>query len=306
MASKDSPSAQGVLDLKVEVEKEVQGVSMGVLSDGTPFLTQRGLARLCGIENRHIATIGHEWNDPVQKGRITKIKDLLSRRGVTVDMPYVEIVQPNGREVHAHSDVVSLAILEYYAFESDTLNQNQARDNFRMLAGKALQDFIYTQVGYSPNNVIPVEWQHFHDRVLLVHNKVPAGFFSIFKEMSDIIIAMIRGGARVDEKTVPDSSVGRVWSDHWEANSFDTVYGRRGKYPHSYPDYFPQAKSNPQGAFCYPDSALGEFRRWMREVYLPTKFPSYLGRKQKQGELPPSVVTLVLSAVQEDEPKRLT
>jgi hypothetical protein len=27
---------------------------MGVLKDGTPLLNQRGLARLCGIENAHI------------------------------------------------------------------------------------------------------------------------------------------------------------------------------------------------------------------------------------------------------------
>lgn len=68
--SKELTPAQGTLDLKVDKETEIQGVGMGVLSDGTPFLTQRGLARLCGVENRHIGTIGLEWNDENQKPRI--------------------------------------------------------------------------------------------------------------------------------------------------------------------------------------------------------------------------------------------
>ena len=31
----------------------------------------------------------------------------------------------------------------------------------------------------------------------------------------------------------------------------------RRKYDHVYPDYCPQAKSNPQAAYAYPDAALG-------------------------------------------------
>jgi hypothetical protein len=61
---------------------------MGVLSDGTPFLTQRGLARLCGIQNAHIGTIGTEWDEEIQKPRISTIKRLLSARGQTPAAPY--------------------------------------------------------------------------------------------------------------------------------------------------------------------------------------------------------------------------
>jgi hypothetical protein len=60
-------------DLHVDKQTEIQGVEMGVLSDGTPFLTQRGLARLCGIQNAHIGTIGTEWDEEIQKPRISTI-----------------------------------------------------------------------------------------------------------------------------------------------------------------------------------------------------------------------------------------
>jgi len=37
------------MDLSIKHQIEIDGVGMGVLPDGTPFLTERGLARLCGV-----------------------------------------------------------------------------------------------------------------------------------------------------------------------------------------------------------------------------------------------------------------
>jgi hypothetical protein len=42
---------------------------------------------------------------------------------------------------------------------------------------------------------------------------------------------------------------------------------------------------------------LGEFRRWMREVYLRDKMPAYLTTKARQGALPPSFVKLAVEAL---------
>jgi hypothetical protein len=41
----------------VEKDTDINGIGMGVLSDGTPYLNQRGLAALCGVQNAHIGTI---------------------------------------------------------------------------------------------------------------------------------------------------------------------------------------------------------------------------------------------------------
>ena len=295
-SSKEINPAQGSLDLRVDRQTEIQGIGMGVLSDGTPFLTQRGLARLCGVQNAHIGTIGTEWSDAAQKPRISTIKDLLSSRGVHLSAPYIQVMD-GGRTLYAYPDTVCLAILEYYAFEAGANCKAEARTNFRHLAGKALQEFIYTQVGYSPAAHIPVSWQMFHDRVGLVYHTVPRGYFSVFKEIADIIVTLIRTGATLDHKFVPDISVGQHWGKHWSDNACDVVYGDRIKYEHNYPDYFPQSASNPQAAYCYPDSALGEFRRWMHEVYLRDKFVTYLTTKERQGILPPSFSQIALTAI---------
>jgi hypothetical protein len=79
-------------------------------------------------------------------------------------------------------------------------------------------------------------------------------------------------------------------------------YGARLKWDHNYPDYFPQAKSNPQPAWCYPEAALPEFRRWMRENYIGDgKFTKYINNKIVQKQLPASFAQLVISAYKLDQ-----
>lgn len=287
--------SQGRL-FEIDKQTEIQGIGMGVLKDGTPFLNQRGLARLCGVENAHIGTISGQWNETDQKPRVKAIKDLLSSRGLNFASAHM-VLTAEGKPMFAYPDKICLAILEYYAFEAGPNVQEEARKNYRILAGSALQEFIYTQVGYSPAAPIPASWKQFHDRVSLVFHTVPFGYFSIFKEMSDIMVTLIREGAQVDEKFIPDISVGQHWAAHWKSAGLEIVHGPRMQYPHNYPDYFPQSASNPQPAYCYPDGSLGEFRRWMREVYLVERMPAYLQSKVRQGGLPPSFVNLALQAL---------
>jgi hypothetical protein len=48
--------------LDIERDVDFNGIGMGVLSDGTPYLNQRGLATLCGVRNAHIGTIiSSQW-----------------------------------------------------------------------------------------------------------------------------------------------------------------------------------------------------------------------------------------------------
>ena len=56
--------------------------------------------------------------------------------------------------------------------------------------------------------------------------------------------------------------------------------GARIEYEHNYPAYYPQAQSNPQKPWAYPDKALPAFRQWFRHEYLPTKYPKYVLTKQ--------------------------
>ncbi len=290
------------MELKTVRYLEVDGIAMGVLDDGTPYLTARGLARLCGAAPSTIIELGLNWDEEQAKPRGKKILSMLKHQGFSREGLYIK-TSLNGQPVSAYTDDVCMVILEYYAFDAGRNIIPDAQRNYRILARQTLRTFIYKGVGYDPKNQIPDSWKHYHDRVLL--NDLPQGYFSVFREIADIVIYAIQTGLIVDTHVVPDISIGRKWSQHWKENNFDQVYGERQRFPHSYPDYFPQAKSNPQDIFIYPLEALGEFRIWMQEHYLPENFPTYLKKKVKGGYLPASNVELLLEAV-EQKPKAIT
>lgn len=286
---------QASLDLGIQKQIEIDGVGMGVLSDGTPFLTLRGLSRLCGVNHSVIQAINDEWDDLVPPPRVTRIREILRSHGDNVDLPYIAIQQRSGT-FYAYSDAVCLAVLEYYSFDAGQNIREEAKKNYRLLAGKALREFIYTQVGYDPSESVPDIWRQFHDRVSLTYNSVPQGFFGIFKEIADMIVTLGQAGLHIDSSFVPDISVGQAWAKHWNGNSMDGIYGERVKFQHNYPSYFPQAASNPQEPWCYPENALGEFRRWFREIYIGEgKFQNYIEGKVRDKQLPVSFAQLAIS-----------
>lgn len=285
------------LPLTVEKEIEVDGVGMGVLSDGTPYLTGRGLARMCGIDNAMVLEISSNWAESDLRRREGKIKQILRDQGLEYETLYIEL-EVSGSKHHAYPDAVCMAILEYYAFEAGPNIKEQATKNYRLFARSTFRDFIYNQVGYDPANAIPKVWKQFHDRVSLVYDSVPAGYFSIFKEIADVVVTLIRHGAPVGPTFVPDISAGIAWGKHWTTNELERKHGARIKYEHNYPDDFAQAASNPQNPWCYPEEALAEFRRWMREHYLKVQFPNYLVSKEREQALPPSFSQVALAAIE--------
>lgn len=216
MASQPAPPSQLVLDIGVEVQRDVNGVEMGVLENGVPFLTQTGLAKICGVARSVIFDITQDWAEHyadlvMTKDRISWIKEYLFRNGYTEPKLYIETIK-DGAPHYAYPDVVAMAIIEYYAFEAKNKTQ-PALDNYRRLATFGLQKFIYQALGYTP----PDKWKYHHDRISLLQDGAPDGFFIVFHEVSGMIVDLINADLLVNDKTIPDISVGRCWSDYWKA-----------------------------------------------------------------------------------------
>lgn len=261
----------------------------------TPYLNQRGLAVLCGVENAHIGTISSQWNEAELKPRIKKIKAILDESNLVAESAHVEIVH-GGKAHFCYPAEVCLAILEYYAMDAGANVQEQARRNFRLLAGSKLRDMIYSQVGYDPTGAD--RFKKWHDRIALNYQSAPRGYFHVFNEAHTIIYELIVAGAQIGEKTVVDISIGIHWGKFWSENGLETDFGDRVKYPHNYPADHPQAKSNPQESWCYPLSALGAYREWLQDHYIEGgKFAGYLQGKVKSGDLAPSVAQLAIEAL---------
>lgn len=263
------------LDLGIEVQKDINGIEMGVLENGIPYLTQRGISGITGVARNVIQTITKEWEDshgdPVMgKDRISFFRNYLYTNGYSEPKLHLETVQ-NGTVHYAYPDVVCMAFLEYYAFESKA-DSATALENYRKFAAFGLRKFIYEALQYTPSD----KWKFHHDRVSLLKDSSPPGHFTIFQEITGLVVDLINADLTVNHKTIPDISVGMAWAKHWTENNLEAQFGPRMQYEHNYPSYYPQAQSNPQTPNAYPDAALPLFRQWFRQTYLLTKFPKYL------------------------------
>lgn len=263
------------LDLGIEIQKDVNGIEMGVLDNGIPYLTQRGISEITGVNRSVIQAITKDWEDHfydevIAKDRLFFFRTYLEERGFREPTLYIETVQ-KGVIHYAYPDVVCMAFLEYYAFESKGESKT-ALDNYRRFAQFGLRTFIYDALDYTPED----KWKYYHDRVSLLKDSAPAGFFIIFQEVTGLTVDLITNDLPVNSKTIVDGSVGIHWATYWKEGDLESKYGQRIDYEHNYPEYFPQARSNPQPAKAYPDAALPEFRRWFKQVYLLSKFPAYM------------------------------
>ena len=270
-----APSIQMILDLGVEVQKAVHGIEMGILENGVPFLTQRGLADAVGVARNAIFTLTQEWeehfhDEVLTKDRISFLKDHLFAHGYKEPKLYIETVK-DGVVNYAYPDLVCMAIMEYYAFEAKKPSE-KAIKNYRMLAAYGFRKFVYEALEYVPQD----KWKYYQDRVSILKDSSPDGHFILFNEVTGLLVDLITADLTVNHKTIPDISVGIAWGKYWSDNSLDGQFKSRIKFEHNYPDYYPQAVSNPQTPWAYPDEALPLFRRWFKNEYLPTKFPKYI------------------------------
>lgn len=297
LSTHQTPSEQQLQGLLFPVKEiEFDGVAMGVLSDGTPYLHLRGLAKLCGVDSGQLSRLLVNWDEEKDKPRGRRISELLIQQGFTGSTLSVRAAGRHG-EVSAYTDHVCMALLEYYAFDAKQGDPTNAQKNYRLLARKSFRQFIYDGCGYNPDAHIPESWKTYHERILL-NDSVPLGYFSIFREIADLSVHMIKAGCPMDSHTMLDGSVGLVWGNHWTKNGLEAIYGPRLKSPHNFPDWFPQSAVNPVPVWIYPVQALGDFKLWLYETYVQKNLPSYLTGKVKQNAFLPARANALLQAVQ--------
>lgn len=261
------------IDLTIAKEVEDNGIGMGVFSDGMPYLTGRGLAKLCGVDQKAIVQVTSALASGTVGPREGKIAALLDKHGISSTQPYV-LVDTGSVRYNAFPAPACMAFLEYYSFEAGANIKEEARDNFRLLAAKGIRDYILDRIGYNPQEIAETYWRQYRDRVAASVGVVPTGYFIVFREIADLFVGLLSKGAEIGIHFVPDISVGSTWASHWRNNKLESRYGDRVKTLYSYPDYFPQAAANPHEIHAYPEPAIPEFRQWSRSVYVPSKLPN--------------------------------
>lgn len=273
-------------NLEVIKSIEVSGfpIEVGVLADGTPFLSGRGLARACGISNSTLVGWGEMTPQLGESHRAGKMAHLLATYGYAGDRFFFRI--PDGTKFEGKANVsaypykVCMAFLDYYAFEA---NKEEARNSLRILSEKQLPQFILEAIGQQPLKALPPrspaprvsEPSPFETRPL--RDGIPVGYFTVAQLASEEKVRSLQTALNLDFLTASPSNIEKAWNRYWDIKKLWEHHGERFLMPHKEPVYLPQAKS-----YIYPTSALDDFKQWLNFRYIPERFPSYLQRKIKQ------------------------
>ncbi len=299
MKTDNNTVVSGQLDLPLmhsEIHKtSPDGVEMGVLESGVPYLSQRGIVKMAGLARTSFQNLSANWKTERESGVGLAINNLLKASGYEEDELFI-VIDVKGGKTYAYTEPVCLAILEYYAFDAKK-KIKIAQNSYRVLSKAGFRVFVYQYTGYTPQRKQLDSWRHFHDRVELVDNKVPSGYFCVFREIAGMIVSLIRRDVIVNDKIIPDISVGIHWANYWKKSNLTDQFGDRISYEHNYPDYYPQANSNPQPDKAYPNEALAIFRKWFEETYLLSKFPKYMISQSERGKVEAGIANEAIKSV---------
>lgn len=272
-------------------EKEFDGIAMGVLDNGIAYLSARGLAKACGVSLATMQDFYEKWNKKLDSAtnddkQATYIRDSLKEKNYADKELYIVIEDEQGVK-YAFPEPVCMAFLEYYTFEARTKElREHAQKLYKKFANLGFRKFIYQAVGYDDNTTNANYYkQLYYERVSILKNQVPHDYFGIFNELGGFILDLINNDIPVNNKIIPDISVGQAWAREWKDKNYDSIYSSAIKYEHLYPESYPQSKSNPQDAWCYPVESLGMFRKWFYDNYLSSKFPKYINNLIKNNKL---------------------
>lgn len=279
---------------KAEKQAERDGIEMGILENGMPYLSESGLAKMCGVARSTIQNRANSWHQKKLTKADEELGQILSSKGYDSDELFIQ-VELNGKRLNAYTEPVCMAFLEFYAFGSGG-PKPEALLSCRKLMSITFRVMVYQALDYRPQNTIIQNLKRWGDRVDITQNSTPFGYFSVFSEIASMMIPLIKQGFIVSDKVIPDISVGMAWASFWKENKLSDKYGERIPYKHEYPHYYRQAAGGPKEAHAYPDDALGTFRRWLRENYIKTKFPDYIYRAMKKGAISQEAGTKTIEA----------
>jgi hypothetical protein len=261
---------------------------VGILQDGTPFLSGRGLARACGISNSTLVGWGEMTPQLGASHRAGKMASLLATYGYGGDRFFFKI--PDGTKFEGKANVsaypykVCMAFLDYYAFEA---NKEEARNSLRILSEKQLPQFILAAVnGTTTATVQPMkpnprpaarvrESSPFETRPL--REGIPIGYFTISQLCSEAQMRSLQAALQLDAFILTPDHIDKAWNHYWDIHKLWEQHGER--FPLHDKETSPAWRTQ---SYIYPLSALDEFKQWLNWEFIPDRFPSYLQRKMKQ------------------------
>ncbi|MGI2206898.1 hypothetical protein ACROAD_01305 [Shewanella baltica] len=269
----------------VKHSSDSDGFEMGVMSDGTPYLTASGLAYITGKARSNIITLVSDWSTGRHTPRGLAISNLITKHGGKPTEYLHKPINVRGVVNHAIPANICMAVLEYYAFESSPLSEI-AQQNFRNLASQSLKEFIYQRTGYKATGALPLHLA----RYIKNRAKIPYTHFSMLNEITlNLIAPLEEAGYTLPDSIIPDISEGKMFCA-WLRKHRNVEPKAFPRYQHEYID------GRVVDACLYPVEYMDDFRKHFHEVWLREKAPEYF--KQRDGVALEFIQNLALPAPQ--------
>jgi hypothetical protein len=221
------------------------------MKTGESFATVRGYARMSGL------------NPSTVTRRLSKHEGVAQTPTKTV-----EILTPGGKQGVA---LISEDVITEWIFDDNpTLAKAMLKAGVRV--------YLHTASGYTVTSK-PFQSPFWYARVIqfLRDNKVPDGYWSVFRETMDLVAQFEAVGCVIPDNAVPDISVGKCWANHLRSEGIEPN-AIAIKYPHTYPWEDPRGT---RPANAYPDELLPRFRKWFKGIYRTENLTGYIKTRHR-------------------------
>jgi hypothetical protein len=239
---------------------------------GQSGMSQSGMAVFSGVDPKTLRNLEDtlRTSAPSESLKAFVGKDLTLR----IDDPVIDGKRQGNLKIYKSS--YCAAVLKHYSKieEDEKKDLRPATYSLVKFSEKGIEGWIQDVTGWR-------QWQetiqpHTGVYIKRIENmrdhKIPDHLWAIFREGSELLLLIEKDWrVPVDEYDILDGSIGRRWSDHRKLHGLTTT---PGVYDHQYRD-----QRGIRECFAYEMAELPIFRRWLREVYVPTYLPRYLSDK---------------------------
>lgn len=251
-------------------------IDVGILPDGTPFMSGRELARACGISNSTLVGWGEMTPQVGDRHRAGKLANSLATYRYQGDRLFVPI--PAGTKFGSRANVsaypyqVCLAFLDYYAFAA---NKEEARNSLRLLSEQQLPQFICATVEEPAQKSAPQSSTQSQEDPFRrpLRNGIPVGYFDVGQALADDHAPLL---LTPELRTALLIHIEKAWNRYWNIQQLSHQYGDRFPIPQQRENSWAQLRR-----YVYPAATLVAFQDWLAWHYLPDRYPSYLQRKRQ-------------------------
>lgn len=114
----------------LQTQTDVDGLTIGTLTDGTTCMTESSLARLCGVSRGTIESIAQDWNKEPPTTRIATIQRDLAISGYAAPRAYVTACWEGITQRYYHPEICA-SLLHYFAHYAGSDCRQTARESIR-------------------------------------------------------------------------------------------------------------------------------------------------------------------------------